>query len=109
MHNFIDKISPLVRIRDDPIQFDKSNSVQPISVSRLRVTPLMKRRIKKQRREFKTGFDFIEGLRVTIMIPFNDRDPHLNELAQCLTHRLRVQTIEYKIVVVEQSSEKILN
>jgi hypothetical protein len=47
--------------------------------------------------------------KLLVIIPYRDRESHLKEFIPYITTTLDSQNINYKIVVVEQSSEKLFN
>jgi len=109
MFKLLNRISPSFRLENDPITYDDSKTVKPISVSRLRVTPFIKRRICALRKKINVSFKFIANKRLTVVIPFRDREDHLKKLIPILVESLSKQSINYSILVVEQAEDSLFN
>jgi predicted glycosyltransferase involved in capsule biosynthesis len=48
-------------------------------------------------------------MKLLVIVPYRDRASHLKEFIPYITNALHSQSIDYKIVVIEQSSEKLFN
>jgi hypothetical protein len=48
-------------------------------------------------------------MKLLVIVPYRDRESHLKEFIPYITNTLTSQNIEYKILVVEQSPEKLFN
>ncbi len=104
---FIDRISPSLRMGCDPLIGTWSGRIVPIPLTRLRVPPFMRREILRNRapHDFKLRSD----LRLTVIIPYRDREKHLEALIPMLKKVLDEQVPEHKILVVEQTPQKPFN
>lgn len=93
----------------DTLVSDFCGRYKPIPVDRMRVSPLVKKKILSLRSQDHPGISFEDDARITVVIPFRDREHHLIELVPVLTKTLQDQKINYRILVVEQSDEKLFN
>jgi hypothetical protein len=109
MFNIFNRFLPSLRIGTDPIQFEDRSTIKPISVSRLRVNAIVKRKILDQRKGKRLDFSFYDNSKAAVIIPFRDRAPHLEQLLPVLTGFLNKQQIKFEIIVVEQTAEKPFN
>jgi hypothetical protein len=48
-------------------------------------------------------------MKLLVIVPYRDRASHLKEFIPYITNALHSQSIDYKIVVIEQSPEKLFN
>jgi hypothetical protein len=48
-------------------------------------------------------------MRLLVVVPYRDRESHLKEFIPYITSTLESQSIHYKIVIIEQSPEKLFN
>jgi hypothetical protein len=93
----------------DTLRGDFCGRYKPIPVARLRVSPLVKKRILGLRSRNHPGVDFVDDARLTVIIPFRDREDHLTELVPVLKRTLEQQGLVFRIVVVEQTHGKLFN
>jgi hypothetical protein len=78
----------------------------PVTIGNWKLTPFM-RRVATARR-VAHQLTFSSG-RLTVVIPYRDREAHLRELLPALVSVLRKQDIEHRILVVEQEEGKPFN
>ena len=99
---------PSARLGRDPLsEYRVDGRYAPVSIANWKLTPRMKRVLLEQRTPRPLSFDSDE--RLTIVIPFRDRDEHLRELLPPLTKTLTEQCIAHRILVVEQDSGGLFN
>lgn len=99
---------PSARLRDDPLrEWRVDDRYAPVSIANWKLIPAMRRRLLAQRVVQPLTFDASQ--RLTIVIPFRDREPHLRELLPVLTQTLQQQRIRCRILVVEQQPGGLFN
>jgi hypothetical protein len=99
---------PSTRLRNDPLRDLRVDArYAPVSVANWKLTPSMRSRLLAQR--VPRPLDFSVGQRLTIVIPFRDRDAHLRQLLPPLTATLREQQLVFRILVVEQEPGGLFN
>ena len=94
---------------DDPL-FDKlyDNRYRWMKLDNLKVSPRIHRAILAKR-QLVDDFSLRYDKRLALIIPFRNREAHLEQLLPKLTERLRQENIEYKIFVVDQSDDNLFN
>jgi hypothetical protein len=75
----------------------------------MRVHPFMKRRILAVRPKSQPDFRLEKNARLTVVIPYRDREEHLTQLIPVLKRTLDEQVPDYRILVVEQAPGKLFN
>lgn len=99
---------PSTRIRRDPLGSVRiQDRYAPVSVANWKLTPWMKRRILEGR--VPQSLTFAADQRLTVVIPFRDRDEHLRQLLPVLRAELERQGIPFGILVVEQDGGGLFN
>jgi hypothetical protein len=99
---------PSARVGRDPLAgFRVDGRYAPVSIANWKLTPRMKRVLLGHRSPRSLSFD--ADKRLTVVIPFRDRDEHLRELMPALTTALAAQHVTYRVVVVEQLSGGFFN
>lgn len=79
----------------------------PVTIRNWKMTPFMRRVVLSRRVARELTFE--SGLRLTVIIPYRDREAHLRELAPRLTDVLLEQKVEHRLLVVEQEAGKPFN
>lgn len=79
----------------------------PVTVANWKLTPRMRDRVLAAR--VPCELTFTRDARLTVVIPYRDRDAHLRELAPVLQAKLDGQGLTYRILVVEQPSGEFFN
>jgi hypothetical protein len=79
----------------------------PVSIANWKLTPWIAKRLLAGRCVQPLTFSTRE--RLTVVIPFRDRDAHLQQLLPVLTATLREQAIEHRILIVEQAPGGLFN
>lgn len=106
--SFFNRLLPSFRINED-VEFPLAGErYRPVPINRLRVTPLVKKYILKSR-ESSASLKLESNRRLSIIIPYRDRQCHLDKLIPSLVPLLKEQNINFKILVVEQTIEKSFN
>jgi hypothetical protein len=99
---------PSSRLREDPLaKLLVDGRYRVVSVANWKLTPHMRRRLLAKRVE--RPLTFTPGRRLTIVIPFRDRQAHLEQLLPSLTGMLQRQAVVAKILVVEQAGSELFN
>lgn len=99
---------PSRRLGADPQQdLRVEGRYAPVSIANWKLVPSIARALLAQRVVRPLTFD--AGLRLTVVIPFRDREQHLQQLLPALTAKLREQRIQYRILVVEQRNPGLFN
>ncbi len=106
---FINRFLPLKRINVDPLLPVKTNNQRyiPVTISRMRVTPLVKSIILSKRKV--VSFKLEQDKRLTLIIPYRNRQPHLDLLLPQLYKAFKDQGVTATILVVEQGNDKSFN
>jgi hypothetical protein len=79
----------------------------PVSIANWKLTPWMAREMLRRRVARPLSFSTDE--RLTVVIPYRDREEHLRQLLPALTAELRAQSIRHRILVVEQEAGRLFN
>jgi hypothetical protein len=79
----------------------------PVSIANWKLTPWIAKDLLARR--VPRPLTFSSGERLTVVIPFRDREAHLRELLPPLTAMLREQGIRYRILIVEQDAGRLFN
>jgi hypothetical protein len=99
---------PSTRIAVDPLrEFRVEGRYAPVSIANWKLIPPVARGLLARRRA--TPLTFVNDRRLTVVIPFRDRQEHLDQLLPHLTATLRDQRLSYSILVVEQLNEGAFN
>jgi hypothetical protein len=99
---------PSQRLGKDPLDGVLVDArYRPVSIANWKLTPHMKRVLLRER--VAKPLTFARGQRLTIVIPFRDRDAHLQQLLPVLRSTLSDQHIEASVLVVEQAGRDLFN
>jgi len=99
---------PSTRLGTDPLEdWLVEDRYRTVSIANWKLVPYMKRRLL--RRRVALPLTFATGRRLTIVIPFRDRDAHLQQLLPVLRSTLDRQGVTATILVVEQSGREPFN
>lgn len=94
---------PSVRLGTDPLQqLRVEGRYAPVSIANWKLIPTMARSLLSTR--IAHPLTFADDRRLTVVIPYRDREQHLGQLMSVLQDKLREQRLNYRIVVVEQES-----
>jgi hypothetical protein len=113
------RFRPSFRLRSDPLAEDVvDDRYVPVSVANFKliapVARVLRDRRGAQALKLKTHrrpplqegerLAFASGKRLTVVIPFRDREVHLAQMLPELTRQLAMQEVEHRILVVEQEA-----
>ena len=99
---------PSVRLRTDPLQdLRVEGRYAPVSIANWKLIPGMARHLLATR--VAQPLTFAHDRRLTIVIPYRDREHHLRQLMPVLSAKLREQRLAYRVLVVEQEPGSLFN
>ena len=99
---------PSRRLRMDPLAgHEVAGRYRPVTVANWKLIPPVERLLLSRR--VARPLTFQPDRRLTIVIPFRDREAHLRELLPPLTAMLAKQGVTHRILVVEQESGRAFN
>ena len=99
---------PSTRLRHDPLaDLCVEGRYAAVSIANWKLVPRMARRVLERR--VAQPLTFTSDRRLTIVIPFRDRDDHLRQLMPSLVEVLRRQQVRYHVLVVEQEAPGLFN
>ena len=99
---------PSKRLRTDPLQgLSVEGRYAPVSIANWKLVPGMARTLLTVR-VFRP-LSFTTDRRLTVLVPYRDREQHLAQLLPALTAMLRDQGVRHRIVVVEQEDGQPFN
>lgn len=98
---------PSVRLRTDPLQQLRIDGrYAPVSIANWKLIPSVARTLLATRVPRPLTFD---NRRLTVVIPYRDRELHLKQLMPALQEKLREQRLDYRVLVVEQENGAMFN
>jgi hypothetical protein len=99
---------PSRRLGVDPQQHLKIDGrYAPVSIANWKlITPVARDLLARRNLQPLT---FENGKRLTVVIPYRDRESHLAQLLPALQNQLHSQGIEHRILVVEQANADLFN
>ena len=99
---------PSTRLGSDPLATLRVDErYVPVSIANWKLTPSMRSRLLALRVAQSLTFEL--GRRLTVVIPFRDRDEHLRQLIPELRRQLEQQHICHQILVVDQQVPGLFN
>jgi hypothetical protein len=99
---------PSGRLRTDPLQqLRVEGRYAPVSIANWKLIPGMAHRLLAAR--VARPLTFAPDRRLTIVIPYRDREHHLRQLMPVLNAKLREQRLAYRVLVVEQEKGTLFN
>jgi hypothetical protein len=99
---------PSKRLRTDPLQgLSVEGRYAPVSIANWKLIPSVTRTLLAAR-VFRP-LSFTADRRLTVVVPFRDRDQHLAQLVPALSAMLREQGVRRRIVIVEQEAGQPFN
>ena len=99
---------PSARLQRDPLgELRVAGRYAAVSIANWKLTPRMTRWLLKHR--IARPLTFAADQRLTIVIPFRDRDEHLRQLMPVLSATLDEQRIRHRVLVVEQEAGGLFN
>jgi hypothetical protein len=108
LQRWLNRFWPSRRLRNDPLSgWQVDGRYTPVSIANWKLTPSM-RALLLQRR-VAHPLTFAPDQRLTVVIPFRDREPHLHALLPVLTKALQEQRVRYRVLLVEQQPGGLFN
>lgn len=105
---WLNKWWPSRRLRSDPLHdWRVQERYAPVSISNWKLIPPVARDLLAQR--VPQALSFSADRRLTVIVPFRDRDAHLNQLIPVLTTALEQQRLTFKVLIVEQLPGELFN
>lgn len=105
---WLNRWSPSRRLRTDPLQdLRVDDRYAPVSIANWKLIPSVARSLLARR--VMRPLTFNADRRLTVVIPFRDREPHLAELLPVLKAQLEGQRLQHRIIVVEQPPGGLFN
>jgi hypothetical protein len=102
------RFCPSSRLRRDPLsEWRVDDRYAPVSIANWKLTPVMRRHVLAHRVPLPLTFE--RDRRLTVIIPFRDREAHLGRLLPVLTATLRQQQQQFRVLVVEQEPGGLFN
>ena len=99
---------PSVRLRTDPLQQMRVDGrYAPVSIANWKLIPAVARSLLSTR--VMRPLTFAADRRLTVVIPYRDREQHLQQLLPVLQAKLQEQRLNYRILVVEQENGERFN
>lgn len=99
---------PSVRLNHDPLaQLCVAGRYVPVSIANWKLIPGMARLLLTTR--ITRPLTFSSDQRLTVVIPYRDRQAHLDVLAPLLHEQLLAQGVQHRILVVEQHGTALFN
>lgn len=108
VQRWLDSWWPSARLRRDPLsEWRMADRYAAVSIANWKLTPRMSRWLLGRR--VAQPLTFSANERLTIVIPYRDRDEHLRQLMPVLTATLDEQRIPGRVLVVEQKAGELFN
>ena len=99
---------PSVRLRTDPLQqLRVDGRYAPVSIANWKLIPSVARGLLSAR--IVQPLTFAHDRRLTIVIPYRDREQHLRQLLPVLREKLAEQQLNHRVLVVEQEAGERFN
>lgn len=99
---------PSIRLRTDPLQeLRVEGRYAPVSIANWKLIPIVARSLLSIR--VARPLSFAADRRLTVVIPYRDREQHLQQLLPVLLAKLREQNLDYRVLVVEQEPGEKFN
>lgn len=108
LQRWISRWWPSARLHHDPLcGLRIDDRYVPVSIANWKLTPVMRRALLARR--IAHDLEFVGDRRLTIVIPYRDRESHLRQLLPVLQATLAQQGIAHRVLVVEQESGGLFN
>ena len=99
---------PSVRLRTDPLQQLRiEERYAPVSIANWKLIPSMARNLLDAR--IARPLSFASDRRLTVIIPYRDRERHLQQMLPVLLEKLQEQRLSARVLVVEQEDDARFN
>jgi len=101
---------PSSKIQNDiQIKYNQCGTLRPINISELSLTISMKKKVLDIRQQHDKINIIRDNQKLTLIIPYRNREEHLKEFLPALQNRLNEQNIDYEILIAEQNDTKPFN
>lgn len=108
LHRWLNRWWPSTRLGQDPLSGVLiENRYAPVSIANWKLTPAMRQRVLGGR--MARQLTFVGDRRLTIVIPYRDRESHLSQLMPVLKATLDQQRIQHRVLLVEQAASGLFN
>lgn len=105
---WLNRWAPSRRLCTDPLQDLRIDGrYAPVSIANWKLIPSVARSLLARR--VMRPLSFSADRRLTVVIPYRDREQHLRELLPALEAQLEGQQLQHRIIVVEQQSGGLFN
>jgi hypothetical protein len=106
----LDRLPLRQRLGVDPLAslVNSGQRFTPVPIDRLKVTGNLRERILRGR-VMNHAFHTEPGSRLAVVVPFRDREPHLQALLPALSRVLDARGITYRVIVAEQTPGQLFN
>lgn len=106
----LDRLPVRQRLTTDPLaaSIERGDRFSPVPIYRLKLTGNLHSEVLEKRR-IENPFTLDRNQRLTVVIPFRNREEHLAKLLPILRRQLDEQQIDHRIYVVEQEPDKLFN
>lgn len=105
---WLDRWWPSARLHRDPlVDLCVAGRYVPVSIANWKLIPARARTLLAMR--VARPLTFTAGLRLTVVIPYRDRQVHLDALLPLLHEHLQRQGVRHRILVVEQHGTSLFN
>jgi hypothetical protein len=99
---------PSGRLRRDPLaDLLSEDRYAPVSIANWKLTPWIAKDLLVRR--VPRVLSFSSNERLTVVIPYRDREAHLQALLPALTAALAEQGVRHRILIVEQEAGRLFN
>ncbi len=110
IQQFLLMILPSSKLNNDVnIQYNQCSVLKPISIKELSLTFPMKRKILNIRKNNAAISIAREQKKLTLIIPYRNRQKHLEQFLPFIQNILNQQNINYEIIVAEQDDTNFFN
>jgi len=101
---------PSSKIKNDiQIKYNQCGTLRPINISELSLTISMKKKVLDIRQQHDKINIIRDNQKLTLIIPYRNREEHLKEFLPALQNRLNEQNIDYEILIAEQDDINLFN
>lgn len=99
---------PSRRLRRDPLHdWSVQERYVPVSISNWKLIPPVARNLLAQR--VPQTLSFSADRRLTVVVPYRDREQHLQQLVPALSAALEAQHLNFRLLIVEQQPGELFN
>jgi len=95
--------------KDIEIKYNQCGNLKPISIKELSLSLPMKKKIFDIREQNSNQQVFRENKKLTLIIPYRNREEHLQIFLPFIQNLLTKQNINYEIIIAEQDDKNFFN